>query len=164
MIFLFLSEKQPQTIATPIEPKEDAKALPFHKKKYLMTQTEHKFFDVLKEIIQDKYIIIPQVALSRIIETQNTQQRYGSDSWYSNFNRINKKSVDFVIFDKEFFTPLLVIELDDYTHNYYNRKRRDEFLDKILKTANLNILHIKTNYNFVELKQLILNNLPLCSP
>jgi len=128
---------------------EPAKVLPFRKKKYLMTQTEHKFFGVLQEIIKDKYFVVPQVALARIIEVKEGQHdKYGPDSFYSNFSRINKKSVDFVIFEKGYFTPLLVIELDDYTHNFYYRRQRDKFLDEALKAAGLNILHIKPEYNY----------------
>ncbi len=150
-LFSSASQKLPKTKRPPTDltEEENNKILPFEKKKYLMTQTEHKFFDVLQNIIGDKHFIEPQVALSRIIEVKdNGQGRYGPGSWFSNFNRINKKSVDFVIFDKQDFSPQLVIELDDYTHNYYNRRQRDEFLDEALKAADLNILHVKPQYNY----------------
>lgn len=126
-----------------------------------MTQTEYKFFGVLQEIIKDRYFIMPQVALSRIIEVQGGLERYGTNSTYSNFNRINKKTVDFVIFDKVYLSPLLVIELDDYTHNYFNRKLRDDFLDGALRASELNILHIKPqrHYDTVQLEQAILGQL-----
>ncbi len=125
-----------------------------------MTQTEYRFFGILREVIKDKYFIMPQVALSRIIEVQKGLERYGSDSWYSNFNRINKKTVDFVIFDKVYLSPLLVIELDDYTHNYFSRQERDDFLDGALKVAGLNILHIRPqhNYDTSQLEQAIFHS------
>lgn len=134
---------------------------PFRKKQYLMTQTERKFFGILQEVIKDKYFIMPQVALSRIIEPQNGQAKYGPNSWYSDFNRINKKTVDFVVFDKVYLSPLLVIELDDYTHNYFSRQQRDDFLDGALKAADLNILHIKPQYNYDigQLEQAIFSQL-----
>lgn len=126
-----------------------------------MTQAEFKFFGVLQEVIKGEYFIMPQVVLSRIIEPQNGQPKYGSNSWYSNFNRINKKTVDFVIFDKVYLSPLLVIELDDYTHNYFARQERDEFLDGALRAAGLNILHIKPqhNYDIDQLEQAIFSQI-----
>jgi hypothetical protein len=144
-----------------IKEAKETKNYPFRKKRYLMTQTEYKFFGVLQEVIKGQYFIIPQVALSRIIEPQNGQPKYGTDSWYSNFNRINKKTVDFVIFDKVYLSPLLVIELDDYTHNYFTRQQRDDFLDGALKAANLNILHVKPQYNYdtSQLEQAIFSQL-----
>ncbi len=131
--------------------KNEEKKYPFKKKRYLMTQTEYKFYEVLHEIIKDKFFIMPQVALSRIIEVQAGLAKHGSDSWYANFSRINKKTVDFVVFDKIYLSPMLVIELDDYTHNYFSRKKRDEFLDNALNSAGLNILHVKPQYNYDKL-------------
>jgi hypothetical protein len=128
--------------------KGEEKKYPFKKKRYLMTQTEYKFYEVLHEIIKDKFFIMPQVALSRIIEVQDGLAKHGSDSWYANFSRINKKTIDFVVFDKIHLSPMLVIELDDYTHNYFSRQKRDEFLDNALKSAGLNILHVKPRYNY----------------
>lgn len=141
--------------------KNEEKKYPFKKKRYLMTQTEYKFYEVLHGIIKDKFFIMPQVALSRIIEVQDGLTKYGSDSWYANFSRINKKTVDFVIFDKIYLSPMLIIELDDYTHNYFSRQKRDEFLDGALKAADLNVLHIKPqySYNVQTLEQIIFEKL-----
>ena len=167
-LFSSASQKLPNKkfpkVNTPNPPQakeDDSRIYPFKKKQYLMTQTEYKFFRALQEVIKDQYVIIPQVALSRIIEVKNALERYGSDSWYSNFNRINKKSVDYVIFDKIYLSPLLVIELDDYSHNTFNRQKRDDFLDGALKAAGLNILHIRPEYNYdtVQLGQAIFSEL-----
>jgi hypothetical protein len=169
MVLIFVAKelkiKLPKIIRAPFgtiddEIEKGKKIYPFKKKQYLMTQTEYKFFGALREAVKDKYFIMPQVALSRIIEVQKGLGRYGSDSWYSNFSRINKKTLDFVIFDKQYFSPLLAIELDDYTHNYHHRKIRDEFVDNALSSANINILHIQPQnaYNIIEIET-ALNNL-----
>jgi very-short-patch-repair endonuclease len=63
-------------------------------------------------------------------------------------SRVDRKSADFVICDKQKIEPLLVIELDDSSHSYYKRQERDEFIDDILKSANLEILHVKTSYSY----------------
>ncbi len=56
-------------------------------------------------------------------------------------SKINKKIVDFVLFDKQNISPILVIELDDYTHQKPDRKKRDVFLNKVLDHCGIPILH-----------------------
>lgn len=59
------------------------------------------------------------------------------------FNYIKAKHIDFILCDNE-YRIVLLIEVDDYTHNYENRKKRDEFVDEIFRQLNIPILHIKT--------------------
>ncbi len=122
------------------------------KKNYLMSKAEHEFFKVLQEAVKDKYHIIPQVQLSKIVEVN----KYEKQKW-KYFNRIDKKSVDFVLFDKEYFTPHLVIELDDTSHMLPKRESRDDFVDSVLNRVGIRIVHIKTahNYDLNEIKSLI---------
>ncbi len=123
------------------------------KKNYLMSKAEHEFFKVLQEAVKDKYHIIPQVQLSKIVEVN----KYEKQKW-KYFNRIDKKSVDFVLFDKEYFTPHLVIELDDASHMLPKRESRDDFVNSILNRVGIKIAHIKTahHYDLNEIKSLTL--------
>ena len=57
---------------------------------------------------------------------------------------IDRKSVDFVLFDKEYFSPFMIIELDDSSHEREDRKIRDGFVDSICQKAEIPIKHIKT--------------------
>ena len=77
--------------------------LPYVKKEYLMTNAEREFFKVLHLAVQDKYYIVPQVQLSNLVQVKKGE-------WdYKHKNKINLKSVDFVLFDKKYFTPQIVI-------------------------------------------------------
>ncbi|MBU2539804.1 DUF2726 domain-containing protein [Patescibacteria group bacterium] len=117
--------------------------LPYQKKEYLMTKAEHEFFKVLQEVVQDKYYIIPQVQLSNLVQVEKQK------SWeYSYRNKIDRKSVDFVLFNKEYFTPHLVIELDDTSHLRKDKQARDHFLDEIFNKVGIKIVHIKTAYHY----------------
>lgn len=123
------------------------------KKNYLMSKAEHEFFKVLQEAVKDKYYIVPQVQLSKIIEVN----KYEHQKWkYA--NKIDKKSVDFVLFNKEYFTPEIVIELDETSHMLPVREDRDNFVDSILNRVDIKIVHIKTayNYNLSEIKELVI--------
>lgn len=108
-----------------------------------MTNAERNFFNILQDVVADRYYIIPQVALDSIIEVNKYEVR----AWKYK-NRIDRKRLDFVLFDKEHFTPHLVIELDDVSHALPLREERDHFIDAILDKVGLRIEHIKTSYSY----------------
>lgn len=110
---------------------------PYTKKKYFLTPTEQKFYGMLHEWFQDKYYIFPQIHLSSLIEVANSERKQ-----YTYLNKIDRKSIDFVLFDKLNMLPLLAIELDDYTHTFDKRIERDRFVDDVFKIANIPITHI----------------------
>lgn len=124
------------------KPKEKPDLSVFIKKQYLFdTTSEFNLYKVLLELFGDKYFIFPQINYSHLIEPRK-----------SNFNderkqrsRIDRKSADFVMCDKERIVPKLVIELDGYVHNYKSKQARDEFIDDLVGIVDLPILHIKTN-------------------
>ncbi len=112
--------------------------LPYAKKPYLMTNAEREFFFVLERAVQGRYYVVPQVELSKIIKPEK-------ETWeYQYKNKINLKSVDFVLFDKEYFTPQIVIELDDSSHQLPARVTRDSFVDAVMAKVGIKIVHIKT--------------------
>ena len=123
--------------------KKENEYLPYVKDNYLMTKAEHEFFKVLHEAVQDKYYIIPQVQLSKIVRV-NKYEKF-KDKYN---NMIDRKSVDFVLFQKEIFSPHLVIELDEESHQLPNREKRDRFVDAIMEKVGLKIVHIKTAYSY----------------
>jgi len=117
--------------------------LPYVKRYCLMTNAELNFFKVLQKAVQDKYYIVPQVQLSKLIEVERRRK------WqYSYTNMIDRKSVDFVLFNKENFKPYLVIELDDRSHYRWDRIRRDNFVDEVLNRVGIRIKHIKNSYQY----------------
>jgi very-short-patch-repair endonuclease len=78
----------------------------------------------------------------------------------ANRSRIDRKSADFVLCDKERVVPLLVIELDGYVHGFAKKQRRDEFIDGITKVAGLPVLHLRVGENTREdVQRAIENNL-----
>lgn len=112
--------------------------LPYYQKKFLMTKPENEFYKVLIESVPMGTTLIPQVSLSSIITTNNRSYR----------NKIDRKTVDFVLFKDNYFNPLLVIELDDSTHERTDRMIRDHFVDLALLKSNLPIIHFKLKGKF----------------
>jgi len=117
--------------------------LPYHKKYYLFSIAEKRFYDILKSFLKDEYLVFGKVRVADLLYYPKRQR-----DWLSRFNRIKAKHVDFVICDKNKICPLIVIELDDLSHNRYDRKERDNFIDKIFGEAKLPILHIKNPYDY----------------
>jgi hypothetical protein len=116
--------------------------LPYNQNKFLMTQIENEFYRILLKVIPKGTILIPQVSLGSLIKTNDRSYR----------NKIDRKTVDFVIFKDYYFNPLLVIELDDISHNRLDRIERDQFVDLALLKVNLPIIHYKLQGKFDEEK------------
>jgi len=124
--------------------------LPYKKREFLMTRAEKEFFGVLEQVVNNHYYIAPQVKISNLafVSEGKNRQMY--------LNKIDRKTIDFVLFDKQ-FSPVLAIELDDGSHNNESRKNRDDFVDEVMRTIGLKIIHIKTasSYNLKEINNLI---------
>lgn len=110
---------------------------PYKKKKSVMTDAEQRIFKKLQQQYRDKYYIFPQINLDKLITV--TEKR----NYYTYFNKINQKSVDFVLADRQSLETVRIIELDDDTHNRKYRKKRDEFVNTLAKAIGLPIEHIK---------------------
>lgn len=125
--------------------------LPYRIKDGLMTKAEKNFFDVLEKTVNNRYYIVPQVNLASLVFVSGTK-------YYKTFlNKIDRKTVDFVLYNRQ-FTPVVVIELDDSSHDEISRRRRDDFVDRVMSRVGLKIVHIKTAYTYdpEEINRLIL--------
>lgn len=99
----------------------------------LMTENETEFFHRLMSALPEFYVF-PQVAMSALIEHTSTGKAAIRDR-----NRIDRKVVDFCIFDVE-LKLICVVELDDSTH----KVKKDEARDKITGSAGIRTLRWKS--------------------
>ncbi len=98
----------------------------------LLNEYEMKFFDIVRFSLNNKYVIIPQVNLQSIVET-NTNTR--NDELYRN--------IDFMLFHTDDYIPFLAIELNGqqhYTNEYW--KERDKSVKSILQDIGIPLLTI----------------------
>lgn len=103
-------------------------------KKNFLTKSELTFYNKLKKL-EPQYKVIPQINLSTIINKPNSN------------NRLDLfRNIDFGIFDHNLQTPLLLIELNDLTHNQPDRIRRDKNVKEICNKANIKLITFYTNY------------------
>ena len=127
--------------------KQAQERLPFKRREFLMNIPERKFFEGLHKIVPENYAVFPQVVLSNIVDV--TAPKKEAMGWR---NKINRKTIDFVLFEKPYYKPVLAIEYDGKTHNSPRRVKRDEEVEKILNSAGINIFHVKHDKN-IDLEQ-----------
>ncbi len=94
--------------------------LPYRKKDYLLTSAERSFYEVLQRVAGDGMQLFAKVRLVDLVwlpkGTQNRQ---------AHLNRVLSKHVDFVLCNRQTVSPILVVELDDSSHNMDHRQGRD---------------------------------------
>lgn len=118
---------------------EKSEVLPYVLKQYLMSKAERSFFGVLEQVTDSsKYYIFPQVSLNNLVTVEK-----GTGSYQSYHNKVDRKSVDFVLFDRNAMSPVLAIELDDSSHDREDRQERDAFVDRVLAKSGLPLLHVR---------------------
>lgn len=135
LVLKVLEELKP----TKEKPKAFQKML--YKQRPFLTQSELVLFRDLENKYGDSYHIIPQVLISSIVDVDMPSRFYAYKGYRS---KIDKKTLDFVLFDKATFAPVFAIELDDYTHERADRKLRDEFVNAVLEKVGIRIERVKS--------------------
>jgi len=124
---------------------KNLKAYTYTRKPYIMTKGENEFFQVLTKILQNKYYIFPQIHLTTFLEHKVMGQ-----TWKGAKAHIDRLSVDYVICDKKYLSPMIAIELDDSTHNRGDRIVRDTEVERILQEAKVPLIRIPYTDRFKE--------------
>ena len=141
--------------STVVKLSQESEYTPYYKKQFLMSRAESDFNKVIIAAVGDRYNVVPQVQLSRIVGVKAEERR--NKTYYQYLNKIDRKSVDFALFSKDQFSPIAVIELDDSSHNRSDRVIRDEFVNKVINSIGLKIIRIKwsQSYNVEAIKKII---------
>jgi hypothetical protein len=141
----------PATTADP-ETELDLTNLPYLRRNALLRPGERAFLPALQQACADRSLIFTQVQLSKLI-----YPRAGIPRWQSYQNKIDRKSVDFVLCHPTTLVPQLIIELDDKSHTREDRQQRDDFVNRALNAAGIPLLRIPAapTYNPAALEQKI---------
>ena len=133
--------------------KREVDYFPYEKVDSLMTKSELAFYRTLQDSLADdpELILFSKVRMADIIRVIK-----GSDNWRGHFNRIQAKHVDFLICDSDTVEPLLIIELDDISHDRPDRMERDRFVDTAMDAAEMPIIHLPVaDYDSDALRDII---------
>lgn len=145
--------------------------LPYQRKRYFFSRAEERFYRELRRAVAQvgggQLTVMAKVRLADLVIMQ--QGTTGRDYWAA-WGRISQKHADFVLLrpspEEGALTPVLVIELDDPTHELPERRQRDALVDAIYAQCELPILHVPTGptYDVEALKAQIRHFAGLTNP
>ncbi len=122
-----------------------------YRKKYLLTKNEWSFYKSLKLIADELgYTVLAKIRVADIVEPiPNNNQ----SEWQKYFNKINRKHIDFAFAKPENLQIILLIELDDNSHDT-KQIERDKFIDELYKQTGYSFIRVRGTG---ELKEKITN-------
>lgn len=131
----------------------------FAKKNYFFSAAERSFYEVVCRLAPN-HTVFAKVRLADLVRVQAK----GREFW-QNFNSISSKHVDFVICNAQ-LAPVVVLELDDASHDSEDRLKRDAFVDDVLAVADIPIVHFraKRGYALEDLRQKLAPYVKVKSP
>ena len=117
----------------------------------LMTNAEKQLFLFMENnlVLTDRIRIIPKVRLADIIQVEERICKSKEALW-----KITSKHVDYIIVDRYTFDLICVVELDDYTHETEEVKKRDELVFYSLLSAGIHLHRIKCKICDISKKDL----------
>lgn len=127
---------------------------PFYPKRPLSKVEQILYFRMI-EALPD-LVILPQVQLSRFM---GVKKGFKFNEWN---NRINRKSVDFLVCTKS-FDIIAAVELDDSTHTRPDRVKADSDKDKAIRDAGLKIIrwHVSSLPDSLTIQSSFISNEPV---
>ncbi|MEM9066564.1 MAG: DUF2726 domain-containing protein [Planctomycetota bacterium] len=110
---------------------------PYRLKPHLISEPEANLAHLLEQIAAHREERLHvQVPLSALLEIPP-----GTDNPQAWRNKIDRKSLDFVLADTA-YTPIVAIEYDDSSHQQRKRRERDAFVEDALESAGLPLVRI----------------------
>lgn len=125
---------------------------PYERVPSILTPPEQQFYKVLQSVLKGRVLIMPKVRIADILKVKSSISR--KDFW-RHFTKISQKHIDFVLLDPQRFTTLCLIELDDKSHEQFNRRKRDEFVNRIMAEAGIPLYRfsVRRHYDRAEILQ-----------
>ena len=117
--------------------------LPYQKKWYLLSPAERDFYETLRQAVGNRYLIFAKV---RLLDLLWLPDKMENRPLY--IGRVASKHVDFVLCHPQTVAPVLVIELDDASHQLPERQERDHFVNEVLRVAGIPLLRVPVRKSF----------------
>ena len=114
--------------------------IPQYRRKYLLTRHELEFYKELKKVADKLNLsILTKIRMADLVEAINND--------YRGFAKIKAKHVDFALCNPENMYVLLLIELDDNSHQRQDRIERDMFVEQVYTETGYKLLRVTSTYN-----------------
>jgi len=115
----------------------------YRKRESLFTYREREFYKALMEEVGNEYQVFAKVRLGDFVFLANEP----ADKKYHR-NQIQCKHVDFLLCNKVSHQPLMAIELDDSSHDKYDRRESDQFKSRLFSEVGLRLLRIQVQQSY----------------
>ena len=114
-----------------------AEQLPYERREALLSRGELAFYRALRFAIATEHGISIKTRLADVV-------RCPPELWDTiHGRRLSQKHVDFVIYDRYTAAIVAVVELDDQSHRAKDRRKRDAFVDDVLRCAGVEIVRVR---------------------
>ena len=114
--------------------------------KKFITASEKNSYKVLRHVLGDRGYVLMQVSLAQLIYLPGTNKtNEGRATWW---NKLSRRSVDFLICDPDTLQPLVAIELDEPSHTTPKRQQRDDEVEKAMTVAGLPLLRVLASRSY----------------
>lgn len=114
------------------------KLSPRYRRADFLTGAESTFAMSLRQAAGPTWHLMAKVRLADLLLPSDPADRSG-------FNKVSSKHVDFVLCEPESLHPVLIVELDDSSHERAHRRERDSFLDAALVSVGLPVVRFKVS-------------------
>lgn len=121
--------------------KVDDTRLPYRLKEPFLTTTELALFRVLTEMMGDRYVISPKVALNDVFYIVRPNENVHF------FNKFFRKHVDFLLCDPHTLAPAFGVEIVRAASKHDTRET-DKFMDELFTNAGLPLVHITSSEKY----------------
>ena len=115
----------------------------YYKRLFFLRKSELKFLKTIS-VLENEYIIIPKLSLRKIIKTDNKKYK----------KELKNMTVDYAIFNKDYSSVILLIELSYKSDNIDNQVKIDKLKD-ICKDAEIKFITFQANSNKENEKEII---------
>lgn len=106
--------------------------------KRFLSNNEYNFLTKFIDLENELHVhIVPQVNLASVI-TKISDSRFNTELF---------RNIDFGIFNADYSKLLLLIELNDESHNTYHRKKRDIKVHDICNKAGIKLITFYSKYS-----------------
>jgi hypothetical protein len=112
-----------------------------------LSKNEKEFLRKLDRIVGARYRVFVQVRLADLVDVETG---VSSRSRWKAISRVFAKSVDFVLCNRSTLDPVLILELDDRSHEAADRRRRDPLVDRVCAEAGLPLVRVKARFAYSE--------------
>jgi len=117
---------------------EKSSKLPYRLREPFLSQTEAALFRLLTELMGNRYVVCPKVALSDLFMIVRPNENVHF------FNKIFRKHVDFLLCDPKSFAPTFAVEIvRPISKN--GMREADKFMEELFGDAGVPLVHIPSN-------------------